>query len=78
MLLTAALAGGIASCVSTLALFPLDTLKTRMQYTAGATFAGIAKSAPDIGARGLYRSVSATFTTFQASICTIVHLFVSP
>lgn len=57
MLLTAALAGGIASCVSTLALFPLDTLKTRMQYTAGATFAGIAKSAPDIGARGLYRFV---------------------
>lgn len=58
MLLTAALAGGIASCVSTLALFPLDTLKTRMQYTAGATFAGIAKSAPDIGARGLYRLVT--------------------
>ena len=58
MLLTAALAGGIASCVSTLALFPLDTLKTRMQSTAGATFASIARSAPNIGARGLYRSLS--------------------
>lgn len=57
MLLTAALAGGIASCVSTLALFPLDTMKTRMQSTAGATFASIAKSAPDIGVKGLYRGI---------------------
>lgn len=56
MLLTAALAGGIASCISTVTLFPLDTLKTRLQSTAGATFASIAKSVPDIGVRGLYRS----------------------
>ena len=55
MLLTAALAGGIASCVSTVALFPLDTLKTRLQSTAGASIQSIAKSAPEIGVKGLYR-----------------------
>ena len=60
MLLTAALAGGIASCVSTVALFPLDTLKTRLQSTAGASIASMAKAAPNIGARGLYRWIATT------------------
>ena len=53
----AALAGGIASSSSTLALHPLDTLKTRIQGTPGATVAGIARTAPAIGLRGLYRGI---------------------
>lgn len=57
MLLRAALAGGIASGGTTLALFPLDTLKTRVQSFAGATIAEVARSAPRIGLRGLYRWV---------------------
>ena len=63
MLLTAALAGGIASCVSTVALFPLDTLKTRLQSTAGASIQSIARTAPEIGVRGLYRLSSCTSIT---------------
>jgi hypothetical protein len=36
--------------------YPLDTLKTRVQGTAGATIGGIVRSVPNIGLRGLYRS----------------------
>ena len=53
----AALAGGIASGTTTLVMYPLDTLKTRVQSTAGATIGSIVRSVPDIGLRGLYRHV---------------------
>lgn len=57
VLAKAALAGGLASSVSVLALHPIDTLKTRVQSTPGATIRGVAASAPKIGARGLYRGI---------------------
>lgn len=57
VLAKAALAGGLASSASVLALHPIDTLKTRVQSTPGATIRGIAASAPKIGARGLYRGI---------------------
>ncbi len=57
VLAKAALAGGLASSASVLALHPIDTLKTRVQSTPGATIRGIAASAPKIGVRGLYRGI---------------------
>ncbi len=36
-------------------MYPLDTLKTRVQSAAGASVAGIVRSVPSIGLRGLYR-----------------------
>lgn len=51
----AALAGGFASAATTLAMFPLDTLKARVQATAGATVGGVVRSVPSIGLNGLYR-----------------------
>ncbi|EIE27152.1 mitochondrial carrier [Coccomyxa subellipsoidea C-169] len=53
LLVRAALAGGIASGTTTLMMYPLDTLKTRVQSTAGATIGSIVRSVPDIGVRGL-------------------------
>lgn len=55
LLARAALAGGIASGTTTLMMYPLDTLKTRVQSTAGASIGSIVRSVPDIGLRGLYR-----------------------
>ena len=55
LLAQAALAGGIASGSTTLMMYPLDTLKTRVQSAAGASVASIVRSAPSIGLRGLYR-----------------------
>ncbi|KAK9907446.1 hypothetical protein WJX75_003901 [Coccomyxa subellipsoidea] len=57
LLVRAALAGGIASGTTTLMMYPLDTLKTRVQSTAGATIGSIVRSVPDIGLRGLYRGI---------------------
>lgn len=57
VLAKAALAGGLASSVSVLTLHPVDTLKTRLQTTAGATLGTMARSAPAIGIRGLYRGI---------------------
>ncbi|GMH35620.1 hypothetical protein BSKO_03488 [Bryopsis sp. KO-2023] len=57
MLLTAALAGGLASGLSTFLMHPVDTLKTRVQSTVGVTIVGIVKSVPKIGAVSLYRGV---------------------
>ncbi|CAG9466256.1 unnamed protein product [Pedinophyceae sp. YPF-701] len=57
LLLRAALAGGIASGSSTLLMHPLDTLKTRLQATAGATIGEVVRSAPKIGPQGLYRGI---------------------
>ncbi len=58
LLVQAALAGGIASGSTTLMMYPLDTLKTRVQSAAGASVAEIVRSAPSIGLRGLYRCPS--------------------
>ena len=55
LLAQAALAGGIASGSTTLMMYPLDTLKTRVQSAAGASVASIVRSVPSIGVRGLYR-----------------------
>ena len=55
LLIQAALAGGLASGSTTLMMYPLDTLKTRVQSAAGASVAGIVRSVPSIGLRGLYR-----------------------
>ncbi|CAK0784707.1 hypothetical protein CVIRNUC_007911 [Coccomyxa viridis] len=57
LLAQAALAGGIASGSTTLMMYPLDTLKTRVQSAAGASVASIVRSVPSIGLRGLYRGV---------------------
>lgn len=57
MLLTAALAGGLASGLSTFLLHPLDTIKTRVQSTVGASIMQVVRSVPEIGAVGLYRGV---------------------
>ena len=56
MLVRAALAGGIASGSTTLLMYPLDTLKTRVQSTVGASIADVVRTVPQIGLRGLYRS----------------------
>ncbi|KAK9825138.1 hypothetical protein WJX81_003067 [Elliptochloris bilobata] len=57
LLVRAALAGGIASGVTTLAMFPLDTMKARVQAMAGASVGSVVRSVPSIGLRGLYRGV---------------------
>eukprot|EP01025_Chloroclados_australasicus_P046462 TRINITY_DN5125_c0_g3_i1.p1 TRINITY_DN5125_c0_g3~~TRINITY_DN5125_c0_g3_i1.p1 ORF type:complete len:657 (+),score=78.61 TRINITY_DN5125_c0_g3_i1:122-2092(+) len=57
MMLTAAIAGGLASSSSTFLMHPVDTLKTRVQSIVGATARSVAKSIPQIGAQGLYRGV---------------------
>ena len=55
----AALAGALASGVSTAAMHPLDTLKTRVQSTVGKGLGmkAFLKTIPEIGAKGLYRGI---------------------
>ena len=55
----AALAGALASGVSTAAMHPLDTLKTRVQSTVGKGpgMKAFLKTIPEIGAKGLYRGI---------------------
>eukprot|EP00210_Caulerpa_lentillifera_P005146 g4918.t1 len=57
MLLTAALAGGLASACSTFVMHPIDTLKTRVQSTVGASTFSILKSVPKIGVQNLFRGI---------------------
>lgn len=35
-------------------MFPLDTMKARVQATAGASIGSVVRSVPSIGLRGLY------------------------
>lgn len=57
-LLKAALAGGIASGTSTMLLHPLDSLKTRIQSTPGASIASVVHSVPGVSrCVGLYCEV---------------------
>lgn len=62
-LLRAALAGGIASGATTLALFPLDTLKTRLQASSSARAVAAATAA----ATSTAATTSATATTTTLS-----------
>lgn len=57
MLLTAALAGGLASACSTFVMHPIDTLKTRVQSTVGASTLSILKSVPKIGVQNLFKGI---------------------
>lgn len=57
MVLTAALAGGLASGCSTLALHPIDCLKTRIQSIAGATMSDVPKWVAHLGPTGLYKGL---------------------
>eukprot|EP00873_Tetraselmis_striata_P012202 jgi/Tetstr1/432466/TSEL_021842.t1 len=56
---TAALAGAMASGSTTFTLHPLDTLKTRLQASKGAsaTLRSVVASVPEIGLVGLYRGI---------------------
>ncbi|XP_074286756.1 calcium-dependent mitochondrial ATP-magnesium/phosphate carrier protein 2-like [Silene latifolia] len=52
--LRSALAGGLASGLSTSLLHPVDTIKTRVQ-TSSLSFPEVISRVPQIGVRGLYR-----------------------
>lgn len=71
-LLRAALAGGIASGATTLALFPLDTLKTRLQASSGRSVAAAAATATAtataMATAAAASSTSATTPTTLASV----------
>jgi len=55
----AALAGGLAGAVAWAAVFPLDTIKSRVQARGGGARAALAAALAGGGARGLYRGLSA-------------------
>mmetsp|Transcript_5548 Transcript_5548/g.15485 ORF Transcript_5548/g.15485 Transcript_5548/m.15485 type:complete len:641 (+) Transcript_5548:154-2076(+) len=58
VVITAALAGAVASGSSTFVLHPLDTLKTRLQASVGGNgIMDIVKRIPEIGAVQLYRGI---------------------
>jgi len=57
MMITAALAGGLASAGATFMLHPVDTLKTRVQNTVGASALTLLRSVPKIGAINLYKGI---------------------
>jgi Ca2+-binding EF-hand superfamily protein len=57
MLIISTLASSVISGVSTLALHPLDTLKTRLQASSGGSILSVFRSVGEIGRRGLYRGV---------------------
>ncbi|CAH9112266.1 unnamed protein product [Cuscuta epithymum] len=52
--LKSALAGGLSCALSTSLLYPVDTIKTRVQASS-LTFPQIISKLPDIGVQGLYR-----------------------
>lgn len=57
MMITAALAGGLASGVSTFVMHPVDTLKTRVQSTVGASAIQMMRSIRQIGVQNLYKGI---------------------
>lgn len=64
--LTSALAGGLACALSTSVLYPVDTIKTRVQASS-LSFREIFSSLPQIGVRGLYRgSIPAILGQFSS------------
>ncbi|CAA6669324.1 unnamed protein product [Spirodela intermedia] len=65
--LKSALAGGLASALSTSLLYPVDTMKTRVQAST-LSFPELVSRLPQIGLRGLYRgSVPAILGQFSRS-----------
>ncbi|XP_021896810.1 mitochondrial substrate carrier family protein C [Carica papaya] len=65
--LKSALAGGLASGLSTSLLHPIDTIKTRVQASSTSTFPEIISKLPQIGVRGLYRgSIPAILGQFSS------------
>ncbi|KAM7272405.1 hypothetical protein ACFE04_027068 [Oxalis oulophora] len=82
--LRSALAGGLSCALSTALLFPMDTVKTRVQAST-LTFPEVIAKLPQIGARGLYRgslpAISGQFTShglrtgiFEASKLLLIHI----
>ncbi|XP_059628259.1 uncharacterized protein LOC132271037 [Cornus florida] len=64
--LKSALAGGLSSALSTSLMYPIDTIKTRVQAST-LTFPEIVSKLPQIGARGLYRgSIPAILGQFSS------------
>ncbi|WOL16594.1 mitochondrial substrate carrier family protein C-like [Canna indica] len=64
--LKSALAGGLASALSTSVMFPLDTMKTRVQAST-LSFPELLSKIPEIGLRGLYRgSIPAILGQFSS------------
>ncbi|CAA7406272.1 unnamed protein product [Spirodela intermedia] len=64
--LKSALAGGLASALSTSLLYPVDTMKTRVQAST-LSFPELVSRLPQIGLRGLYRgSVPAILGQFSS------------
>ncbi|XP_051121332.1 uncharacterized protein LOC127244843 [Andrographis paniculata] len=64
--LKSALAGGLASALSTSFLYPVDTVKTRVQAST-LSFPEILSKLPELGVRGLYRgSIPAILGQFSS------------
>lgn len=64
--LRSALAGGLSCALSTSLMFPIDTIKTRVQAST-LTFPEIISRIPQIGVRGLYRgSIPAILGQFSS------------
>ncbi|KAG6601149.1 S-adenosylmethionine mitochondrial carrier protein, partial [Cucurbita argyrosperma subsp. sororia] len=64
--LRSALAGGLSCALSTSLMFPVDTIKTRVQAST-STFPEVISRIPQIGVRGLYRgSIPAILGQFSS------------
>ncbi|KAK8950474.1 Mitochondrial uncoupling protein 2 [Platanthera guangdongensis] len=64
--LKSALAGGLASALSTSVMYPIDTMKTRVQAST-LSFPDIVSKLPEIGLQGLYRgSIPAILGQFSS------------
>ena len=57
MLVLSTLASAVISGTSTLALHPLDTVKTMLQASQGGTILSVFKDAAKLGRRGLYKGI---------------------
>ncbi|PKA48509.1 Protein mitoferrin-like 1, chloroplastic [Apostasia shenzhenica] len=64
--LKSALAGGLASALSTFMMYPIDTMKTRVQAST-LSFPELVSKLPEIGLQGLYRgSIPAVLGQFSS------------
>ncbi|KAI0501937.1 hypothetical protein KFK09_016882 [Dendrobium nobile] len=64
--LKSALAGGLASALSTSVMYPIDTMKTRVQAST-LSFPELVSKLPEIGIQGLYRgSIPAVLGQFSS------------
>jgi hypothetical protein len=75
--LKSALAGGLASALSTSLLHPLDTVKTRLQAST-LSFPEVIARLPQIGVRGMYQgSIPAVLGQFTRSVPSILAFYFS-